>query len=119
MAEEREIGGKLSLRCLYHPNGDISTQGSRAQTERLARRHSLGVPSIQGHPWPWERMGLGEKRALGERGRSPLPGQGEEAESGRTQKEQPEGARRKTRDMIGKSRRSVREECAASRVSCC
>ena len=40
-------------------------------------------------------LSLGEKQALGQPGRFPLPGQGEEAESEVTHKEQQEGARRK------------------------
>ena len=56
------LGPCLSLRCLCHPDRDISTRRSRAQTERLARRHRLGVRSIQGHRWPWERMGSAWER---------------------------------------------------------
>lgn len=52
-------------------------------------------------------LSLGAKRALGDPGRSPLPDQGEKAESEVTQKEQLGRAEWKTRDMIGKSQRSV------------
>lgn len=111
VAEEREMRGRawssvwglLSLRCLYHPKRDISARGSRAQTEGLARKHSLGVPRIQGHRWPWERMGSAWERTepWGKQG-GPHSQVGEESESGVTQTGQQEGARRKTRDTIGK-----------------